>query len=135
MTPSTPSSSSWPRRVPPSWKLWLHISSEEQRRRLLARADEPDKRWKLQPADLAERRYWDDYQEAADEMVARTSTAWAPWYVVPSDHKWYRNWAVSNILITTLGEMDPKYPAAVDLGPELDELRRRKTPPPPPPGS
>lgn len=109
-------------------KLWLHISSEEQRRRLLARADEPEKRWKLQPADLAERRYWDDYQEAADEMVARTSTSWAPWYVVPANHKWYRNWAVSKILIATLGEMDPKYPPATDLGPALDELRRKKTP-------
>jgi PPK2 family polyphosphate:nucleotide phosphotransferase len=105
-------------------KVWLHISAKEQRRRLIERAERPDKRWKLQPSDLTERKYWDDYQVAADEMLVRTSTAWAPWYVIPADHKWYRNWVVSEILIATLEEMDPHYPPAVDLGSVLDELRR-----------
>ena len=105
-------------------KLWLHISSEEQRRRLLERAERPDKCWKLLPSDLTERKYWDDYQLAADEMLARTSTPRAPWYVIPANHKWYRNWAVSEILIATLKEMDPHYPQPVDLGSALEELRR-----------
>jgi len=108
-------------------KLWLHISRDEQRHRLLERAERPDKRWKFKPADVAERRHWDDYQAAAEEALARTTTAWAPWYVVPADHKWYRNWAVSEILIATLQEMDPHYPPAPDLGPLLDELRREDT--------
>jgi polyphosphate kinase 2 (PPK2 family) len=107
-------------------KLWLHISAEEQRRRLLERLERPDKRWKFQPSDLIERKYWDEYQVAADEMLVRTTTAWAPWYVVPADHKWYRNWAVSKILIATLQEMDPHYPPPVDLGPALEELRQEQ---------
>ena len=104
-------------------KLWLHISPDEQRLRLLERAEHPDKRWKFRPEDLAERRHWDEYQVAADEMIARTSTAWAPWHVVPANHKWYRNWAVSDILIATLQDMAPAYPTPVDLGLALEELR------------
>ena len=107
-------------------KLWLHTSAEEQRRRLLERIEHPDKRWKFRPADLADRHRWDDYQVAADEMLARTSTAWAPWYVVPSDHKWYRNWAVSEILIAALQELDPRYPPSPDLAAAREELRREQ---------
>jgi PPK2 family polyphosphate:nucleotide phosphotransferase len=96
-------------------KLFLHISKEEQRRRLQARLTEPEKRWKFQVADIEERKRWDDYRTAYEDALTRTSTASAPWYVIPADHKWYRNWAVSNILVETLREMDPRYPERPDL--------------------
>jgi PPK2 family polyphosphate:nucleotide phosphotransferase len=97
-------------------KTWLHISPNEQRRRLLDRLARPDKRWKYQAGDLAERARWHDYQKAAEDMLRHTSTADAPWYVVPADHKWYRNWVVSTILIDTLNVMNPRYPELEDLG-------------------
>jgi PPK2 family polyphosphate:nucleotide phosphotransferase len=96
-------------------KLWLHISPEEQAERLQARLDDPDKRWKFNEDDLAERKHWHDYMAAAEEMLRRTSTDEAPWHVVPADHKWYRNWAVSRILTETLSEMNPTYPRLKDL--------------------
>jgi polyphosphate kinase 2 (PPK2 family) len=96
-------------------KFWLHISAEEQRRRLQARLDDPTKRWKFNPDDLEERKLWSDYQAAAQEMLARTAMPEAPWYVVPADHKWYRNWVVSRILVDTLEAMDPQYPEPKDL--------------------
>jgi PPK2 family polyphosphate:nucleotide phosphotransferase len=92
-------------------KLFLHISREEQAERLRARLEDPAKRWKFRLGDLEERKRWDDYMAAYEEAIARTSTAEAPWYVVPADHKWYRNWAVSRIVIETLAEMDPRFPA------------------------
>ena len=91
-------------------KLFLHISREEQAQRLQARLDDPAKRWKFQRGDLAERARWDDYAQAYEEAIARTSTEHAPWYVIPSDRKWYRNWAVAQVLCDTLKEMDPQYP-------------------------
>jgi len=91
-------------------KLFLHISKEEQRRRFEERLTRPDKRWKFNRGDLEERAHWDDYQEAYAEALARTSTEAAAWYVVPADHKWYRNWAVTSILVETLRELDPRYP-------------------------
>jgi len=94
-------------------KLFLHISKEEQRKRFEARLNEPAKRWKFQPSDLTEREHWDAYQAAYEDALGKTSTADAPWYVVPADHKWYRNWAVSTILIDTLRRMDPRYPDPV----------------------
>ena len=97
-------------------KLWLHISPDEQRDRLQSRLDHTSKRWKFNPEDLAERKLWPEYQEAAEEMLWRTSKPGAPWYVVPADHKWYRNWVVSRILIDTLDAMDPQYPEPADLG-------------------
>jgi PPK2 family polyphosphate:nucleotide phosphotransferase len=96
-------------------KFWLHISLEEQRRRLQARLDDPAKRWKFNPEDLKERKLWPEYQAAAEEMLGRTATQEAPWYVVPADHKWYRNWAVSRVLVDTLEAMDPAYPEPKDL--------------------
>jgi PPK2 family polyphosphate:nucleotide phosphotransferase len=93
-------------------KVHLHISKEEQERRLEDRLQRPDKRWKLQPSDFVERARWDDYQSAYEEALARTSTHHAPWYVVPADHKWFRNWVVMEILLHTLGAMDPRYPDA-----------------------
>jgi PPK2 family polyphosphate:nucleotide phosphotransferase len=91
-------------------KLFLHISREEQAERLRKRLEDPTKRWKFRRVDLAERERWDEYMAAYEEAIARTSTEHAPWYVVPSDHKWFRNWAVSRIVIETLEAMDPRYP-------------------------
>ncbi|MDQ3895703.1 MAG: polyphosphate kinase 2 family protein [Actinomycetota bacterium] len=93
-------------------KLYLHISKEEQAERFQARLDDPSKHWKFRKGDLAERARWDDYVAAFEEAMARTSTAQAPWYVIPADRKWYRNWAVGRILVETLQHMDPQYPPA-----------------------
>jgi PPK2 family polyphosphate:nucleotide phosphotransferase len=91
-------------------KFCLHISYEEQRRRLLERLRDPDKRWKFNEHDIDERAYWDDYQSAYSIAITRCSTPWAPWYVIPANDKDYRNWAVARILIETLEEIDPKFP-------------------------
>jgi len=108
-------------------KCFLHISYEEQRRRLLARLDEPDKRWKFEVGDIDERALWPKYEDAFREMLRRSNPDEAPWYVVPADRKWYRNWAVSQLLLETLTEMAPEYPR-----PALDipTLRARLAPPP-----
>ncbi len=96
-------------------KFFLHISKEEQRRRLQARLDDPTKHWKFNPADLEARARWDDYQAAYAEALSRTSTPYAPWYVVPADRKWYRNLVVAAVLVGTLEALDPRYPPpAVD---------------------
>jgi PPK2 family polyphosphate:nucleotide phosphotransferase len=91
-------------------KLFLHISPEEQAERLRERLERPDKRWKFRRADVDERTRWDEYIAAYEDALARTSTARAPWYVVPADRKWFRDWAVSRIFIETLRDMDPRYP-------------------------
>ena len=95
-------------------KLMLHISKDEQRERLQSRVDHAKKRWKFNPADLDERKRWDDYQKAYADALSETSTKSAPWYCIPADHKWYRNWAALRILIETLEEMDPQWPDAVE---------------------
>jgi PPK2 family polyphosphate:nucleotide phosphotransferase len=95
-------------------KLYLHISKDEQRRRLEDRLRDPTKRWKFRPADLEDRARWDEYRVAYQDAIERTSSQVAPWYVVPANHKWYRNWVVSRILIETLRRMDPHYPEAVE---------------------
>jgi PPK2 family polyphosphate:nucleotide phosphotransferase len=91
-------------------KVFLHISNEEQRGRLQARLATPDKNWKFRAADLEDRKRWNDFQRAYEEALSETSTAWAPWYVVPADRKWARNVAVSRLLVEVLTAMDPKYP-------------------------
>ncbi|HTE86638.1 MAG TPA: PPK2 family polyphosphate kinase [Dehalococcoidia bacterium] len=91
-------------------KIFLHISADEQRGRLLARLGEPDKHWKFNGNDISERGYWDDYQMAYGAALGRCSTVGAPWYVIPANRKWYRNWAVSQILIETMEEMKLTYP-------------------------
>ena len=95
-------------------KVFLHISKEEQAARLRARLARPDKRWKFRVSDLEERERWDDYQTAFRDAINHTSTAEAPWYVVPADRKWYRNWAVLTILVETLRAMDPQFPAPAE---------------------
>jgi PPK2 family polyphosphate:nucleotide phosphotransferase len=100
-------------------KFFLHISREEQRRRLQARLDDPSKHWKFSSNDLAERVRWDDYQLAFEEAMTRCSTPYAPWYVVPANVKWFRNLVVARTIADTLAAMDPQYPAAE---PDLDRI-------------
>jgi PPK2 family polyphosphate:nucleotide phosphotransferase len=92
-------------------KVFLHISPEEQRKRLQERLDNPEKAWKFQAGDLADRARWSEYAEAYEDAIAETSTSWAPWYIVPADHKWVRNLAVAELLIDRLGKLDPRAPA------------------------
>ena len=97
-------------------KFFLHISKEEQTKRLQERLDTPDKHWKLSASDFAERAFWDKYQKCYEEIFERTSHKHAPWYVIPSDEKWYRNVAISRILADTMEGMKLKYPkATVDV--------------------
>ncbi|MCA9059145.1 MAG: polyphosphate kinase 2 family protein [Planctomycetaceae bacterium] len=96
-------------------KFLLHVSRKEQRQRFQERLDDPAKRWKFDRGDLEKRRLWKDYEAAFEEVLQRCSTATAPWYVIPADQNWYRNWAVCDILVHTLREMNPQYPPAPDL--------------------
>jgi PPK2 family polyphosphate:nucleotide phosphotransferase len=91
-------------------KFMLHISKNEQRKRLQERLDERNSRWKFNPGDLGDRKLWGEFQRAYELMLQRCSTAWAPWYVIPADHKWARNAAVAAIVRATLEDMDPKCP-------------------------
>ncbi|HOA22012.1 MAG TPA: polyphosphate kinase 2 family protein [Anaerolineaceae bacterium] len=95
-------------------KFYLHIDLQEQAERFLARVEDPTKQWKFNPGDLEERARWDDYMKAYEEMLNQTSTAWAPWYVIPSNKKWYRNWLISKILIKSLKNLNMQYPAPVE---------------------
>jgi PPK2 family polyphosphate:nucleotide phosphotransferase len=96
-------------------KCFLHISRDEQRERLLARLDDPTKHWKFSPGDIDDRLRWDAYMEAYAEALERCSSEGAPWHVVPADRKWYRNWAVTNLLIEALEAMALRWPE-----PDLD---------------
>jgi len=91
-------------------KFMLHISKKEQAERLQERLDKPEHRWKFNPSDLEDRKLWDEYQAAYDVMLDRCSTGWAPWHVIPADHKWARNAAIAAIVRETLEEMNPQYP-------------------------
>jgi polyphosphate kinase 2 (PPK2 family) len=102
-------------------KFFLHISRDEQRERLLARLEEPEKFWKFNPGDLEDRRRWDDYTAAAEEMIARTSTEAAPWYVVPADRKPLRDVLVAETVVAALERLDPRYPEPAG---DLQEWRR-----------
>jgi PPK2 family polyphosphate:nucleotide phosphotransferase len=120
----------WERRVVASGtaivKVYLHLSYDEQRERLLARLDDPTKHWKFREGDIDERRRWDDYMAAYEDAIARCATADAPWYVVPADRKWYRNWAVTRLVLETLEAVDPRYP---DPGLDVPALKARLEPP------
>ncbi|MFJ7216777.1 PPK2 family polyphosphate kinase [Amycolatopsis sp. NPDC098790] len=105
-------------------KVFLHLSPEEQLKRLKARLETPEKHWKYNPGDLEARSHWPAYQEAYADIFKRTSTDHAPWYVVPADHKWYRNWAVAELLLETLAELDPVLPEpGFDVDAELAKLK------------
>jgi PPK2 family polyphosphate:nucleotide phosphotransferase len=91
-------------------KLFLNLSREEQRVRFLKRIDLPEKNWKFSAADVRERRYWDDYQQAFSDMLSHTSTEWAPWHVIPADHKWFARICAAAVIAQTLIEIDPRYP-------------------------
>jgi PPK2 family polyphosphate:nucleotide phosphotransferase len=93
-------------------KVMLNLSRREQAKRFLKRIDHPEKNWKFSPGDVRERRYWDDYQHAFSDMLSQTSTKWAPWYVVPADHKWFSRLATAAVLVTALDAINPQYPAA-----------------------
>ena len=92
-------------------KIMLNLSKREQAKRFLQRIDHPEKNWKFSSSDVRERRYWDDYQQAFAAMLSQTSTKWAPWYVVPADHKWFSRLATAAVLVTALDAIDPRYPA------------------------
>jgi PPK2 family polyphosphate:nucleotide phosphotransferase len=91
-------------------KLFLNLSKEEQRIRFLRRLDLPDHNWKFSAADVREREYWDDYQDAFSEMLSYTSTPWAPWYVIPADRKWFARLAAAAVLVNTLMDIAPRFP-------------------------
>jgi PPK2 family polyphosphate:nucleotide phosphotransferase len=93
-------------------KFFLNISKEEQRKRFLARLDEPSKNWKFSMADIAERALWGKYQAAYQEMVRHTSTALAPWYVVPADHKWFARVVIGSAIVSTLETLNLRFPRA-----------------------
>lgn len=107
-------------------KCFLHISFDTQRERLLARLENPDKHWKFNEGDLTERARWAEYESAFEAMLANCNTEAAPWYVIPSDHKKYRNWAIGELLRESLTELNPQYPQP-NL--ELKALRKRLQPP------
>jgi len=95
-------------------KFFLHLSKKEQKKRFLARLDEPQKNWKFSASDIHERKYWDDYQNAYEEMIRNTSTEQAPWYVVPADNKWFSRLVISTVLVDTLDSLDLSYPKVED---------------------
>ena len=104
-------------------KFFLHISHKEQTARLKARCAEKDKRYKISETDFRERRHWDKYQEAYEDAIGATSHKHAPWFVIPSDHKWYRNLAISRVIVAALEGMDLKYPKpAFDVSKVCGEL-------------
>jgi PPK2 family polyphosphate:nucleotide phosphotransferase len=106
-------------------KCMLHISPEEQRKRLLARLDDPTKQWKFKPGDVDERGHWDEYRAAYTTALERCNTDAAPWYVVPSDKKWYRNWAIAHLLLEALRALDLDWPTP---GYDVAEQRARLAP-------
>jgi polyphosphate kinase 2 (PPK2 family) len=103
-------------------KCMLHISRDEQRERLLARLDDPTKHWKYNPGDLEDRALWDDYMAAYGDALERCSTDHAPWHVVPADRKWYRNWAITRLLIEVMEAHDLRWPEA-DFDVEAERRR------------
>ena len=97
-------------------KFYLHISKEEQLRRFKDRLDDPDKHWKISEADYKERKYWDGYTAAYEEALSRCSTESAPWFIIPSDHKWFRNLAIARIVVEYLEALNLKFPVpSVDI--------------------
>lgn len=100
-------------------KFFLNVSKEEQRARFLARLDQPEKNWKFSAADVEERRHWDDYMNAYEDMISATSTRHAPWHVIPADHKWFTRLAVADVIVEALAELDLHFP-------EVSETQRQE---------
>jgi len=105
-------------------KLFLNVSKEEQRARFLKRIDRPEKNWKFSASDARERRYWDDYQQAYSGMLTHTSTEWAPWHVLPADHKWLTRICAAAVIAATLIEIGPRYPV-MDKAAQRELLRAK----------
>jgi PPK2 family polyphosphate:nucleotide phosphotransferase len=106
-------------------KFFLNVSKEEQKRRFLARLDEPEKNWKFSVADAKERQHWDRYMEAYEDAIEATSTDEAPWYVIPADHKWFMRMAVAEVIVETLESLDLEFPVLSDeKRNELDQARK-----------
>ncbi|MCE2504199.1 MAG: polyphosphate kinase 2 family protein [Chlorobi bacterium] len=103
-------------------KLLLHISKEEQVQRFRERLENPKKHWKFSEDDLDERRHWDDYMRTFEEVIHATSTEWAPWYVIPADQKWYRNWLIGRILVEQLEKLDMRFPTFENHKVRLEQL-------------
>jgi len=107
-------------------KCFLHISLEAQAERLTARLDDPQRWWKYNPGDVDEREHWADYQTAYSVLLEKCSTEAAPWYIIPSDRKWYRNWAIAALVAETLADLDPQYPpASFDVEAEKQRLKEK----------
>ena len=107
-------------------KFWLNVSREEQRQRFLARLNEPEKNWKFEAADVAEREHWDDYMQAYEDALNETSRPWAPWYAIPADSKPYMRAAVADIIVRTLERLNLQYPVSSDEQlAQFAELRKR----------
>jgi PPK2 family polyphosphate:nucleotide phosphotransferase len=100
-------------------KFFLHVSKKEQKRRFLERLEQPEKNWKFSASDIRERKYWDDYQEAYEDMIRNTASEHAPWYVVPADNKWFTRLVVSTVVVDTLESLGLAYP-------KVDEAKRRE---------
>ena len=103
-------------------KFFLHISKEEQLARFKERLDDPTRNWKISESDYTEREYWNDYQKAYEEALSKCSTPYAPWYVIPSNHKWFRNLAISEILVDSLNSLNMKLPAPTV---NIEEIRKK----------
>ena len=103
-------------------KFFLHISKEEQLKRFKKRLKDPARHWKISEADYAERRYWDKYQEAYEDALSRCSTDHAPWYVIPADHKWYRNLAISHIIVNYMEGLDMQFPEPTV---DIEEIKKK----------
>jgi polyphosphate kinase 2 (PPK2 family) len=100
-------------------KFFLHLSKKEQKKRFLARLDDPDKNWKFSEADIRERDCWDDYQDAYEDMIRHTTSKHAPWYVVPADNKWFTHLVVAAAIVETLEDLNLSYP-------EVDAQKRKQ---------
>jgi len=105
-------------------KFFLNVSKEEQKKRFLERIDQPEKHWKFSTSDAKERAFWDDYMKAYEEVFSHTSTEWAPWHVVPADHKWFTRLAVAAVIVTKMREINPQYPTMSQE--QKQELRKAK---------
>lgn len=103
-------------------KCFLNVSKDEQQKRLLARLDNPAKHWKYNPGDVDVRQQWDEYMAAYSDALTKCNTEWAPWYVVPADRKWYRNWAVARMLLEELRGLDQSWPEAT-FDPSIEKQR------------